>query len=438
MGKNTVDSIIKDGLCTVCGICAGSCPEGCIYTDMENGITVIKLNKKMCINCGICKKVCPNNYFDYKIRLSNNTDFWIGPYTKLLKVQLKDKILLQQSSSGGVVTGLIRELLNNGEYSCTFLVNTYKHDIVTKSEKFIKGDSLLNTTKSRYVTVSHEKAIAYILKNREEKVILVGTSCFVHGLYNIIEKFNLNRDNYFIIGLFCDKTMNNNVYSYFKQHPVSQNQLDYIHFRNKDVGGWPGGIRIFLKDGSHKDISRTERIKVKEYFQLEGCLYCLDKLNILADISVGDNYISENNDKDGISSVIIRTQKAIEIWGKYNYLFVFDKEEKEKFLKSQNIEKRQKNLAYSLLKPIKYKLPSDITVPKINNAIKDEYKEKLRKICIGSKNISYYKIQADTYIKSNKHKKTVKENIKFIYKTIYISIKYNTFEYIKAIFNIKK
>lgn len=328
-------------------------------------------------------------------------------------------------------------LLDNGEYSCAFLVNTYKHDTVTKSEKFTKEDSLSNTTKSRYVTVSHEKAVSYILKNSKEKVILVGTSCFVHGLCNVIDKFNLNRDNYFIIGLFCDKTMSNNVYSYFNQHPISKNQLKYIHFRDKNVGGWPGGVRIFLKNGLYKDISRTERMKIKEYFQIEGCLYCLDKLNIFADISVGDNYIKKNNDKDGISSVIIRTQKAIKIWDRYNELFIFDKEDKEELLKSQNIEKRKRNLTYSLLKQVKYNLPSHITMPKINNSIENEYKETLRKICIGNKNMSYYKIQSDIYLQSNLHKKSIIENIKFIYKSIYISMKCNTFEYIKAIFNRK-
>lgn len=434
MKKNTIEDTIKNNLCTVCGTCVGSCPKKCIYTDIENGISIIKLNKEICINCGICIKVCPNSKFDYKNRLLDGTDFWLGSYKKILKVQLKDKMLLRQSASGGVVTGLIRELLDNDEYSCAFLVNTYKHDMVTKSEKLTKGTLLLNTTKSRYIAISHEKAVAYILNNREEKVILVGTGCFVHGLCKVIEQFNLNRDNYFIIGLFCDKTMNNNIYSYFNQHPISQNQLDYMHFRNKDVGGWPGGIRLFLKNGLYKDISRTERMKVKEYFQLEGCLYCIDKLNIFADISVGDNYIAENNDKNGVSSMVIRTQKAIEIWKKYNGLFNFDNENKEKLLNSQNIEKRKRNLAYSLLKPIQYKLPSNIIIPEINNVIKSEYKEALRKISIGSKNMSYHKIQADIYIQNNRKRKSVKENIKFIYETIYTSIKYNTFEYIKVLF----
>lgn len=437
MKINTISDVVKNGICTACGICAGACPKKCINIKIEDGIATPKLDETLCINCGICKDVCANNFFNYEKRLSNDTDFWMGPYKKLIKARLKNKTLLKEVTSGGVVTSLIKELISNGEYDCAFLVNTYKYDNVVKSEKITKKDSLDNTTKSRYITVSHEKAVAYILENKNKKVILVGTSCFVHGLLNIIEKFNLKRDNYFIIGLFCDKTMNNNVYSYFEQHPASENQLDYLHFRNKEVGNWPGGVRIFLKNGLYKDMPRTERMKVKDYFQIEGCLYCLDKLNIFADISVGDNYIKKNDDKNGINSVVIRTHKAMTIWNKYCGLFIFDNDDKKDFLESQNIEIRKKNLLYASLKSIQYKLPSELEILSLDDNIKSEYNELLRKIQIGSKNMSYHKIQADIYFQNNKKKNSIKKRLEFIYQLIYMSIKSKSVEYIKAIFKNK-
>ncbi|MBQ3451578.1 MAG: Coenzyme F420 hydrogenase/dehydrogenase, beta subunit C-terminal domain, partial [Selenomonadaceae bacterium] len=55
-----------------------------------------------------------------------------------------------------------------------------------------------------------------MLENRDKKLILVGTSCFIQGILNVIAHFKLNRRNYFLAGLFCDKTMNYNVWNYFK------------------------------------------------------------------------------------------------------------------------------------------------------------------------------------------------------------------------------
>lgn len=263
MRKSNIIDTVENGLCTACGICAGSCPKNCIKMEIKDGITTPVILEQDCIDCGICMEVCPGKSFDYKKRLSGCDDFWMGNFHNLLSAQIKDKQMLQQSTSGGVVTGLVKQLLEHDEYSCAFLVNTYVHNKVTTSERITKNDSFLNTPKSRYVTVSHEKAIRYILKNKEKKVILVGTGCFIHGVLNIIEKFHLDRNNYFLIGLFCDKTMTNNVYSYFEQHPASDKQLASINFRSKQAGNWPGGVRIFLEDGSYKDMSRIETNEYK-------------------------------------------------------------------------------------------------------------------------------------------------------------------------------
>lgn len=395
-GKN-ITHIIDDGLCTGCGICAGVCPRNCIQMKCQGGITVPVLTETECTACGMCMEVCPA-MFEYCDWLPDKTDFWMGPLESLIKAQTLDSNLLEQAGSGGVVTTLVQAMLDSKEWDCSFLVNTYSHKNVTESEKITKDDSFTNTPKSRYVTVSHERAIRYILENPNEKVILVATPCVVHGLLQVIEKYKLNREHYFIIGLFCDKTMTNNVYTYFEQHPASENQLAAIHFRDKNVGGWPGGIRLILQDGSHRDLPNTERKIVKEYFQPECCLYCLDKLNIFADISVGDNYIYANHDKNGISSVMIRTQKAVRIWKQHEENFVCSPDDKEKFLKSQVIVLRKKNLAYATLKSLPNVLSSDVHTPDIDDKIKEEYKEKLRKISLGNTNPSYHSIQEDIRI----------------------------------------
>ena len=47
---------------------------------------------------------------------------------------------------------------------------------------------------------------------------------------------------------------------------------------------------------------------------MERCLYCIDKLNQFADISVGDNYTGRHSSPKGSNSVIIRTRRGEQAW----------------------------------------------------------------------------------------------------------------------------
>lgn len=111
-------------------------------------------------------------------------------------------------------------------------------------------------SKSKYIPANIEKAIKYILTNRRNKVIMVLVPCHVHALLKLIEKEKLNRDNYFIIGLFCDKTLNYNFYEYYHKKYGSFNRLDY---RNKEKKGWPGDTKLYFNEKS-KFVSRYERM----------------------------------------------------------------------------------------------------------------------------------------------------------------------------------
>ena len=107
-------------------------------------------------------------------------------------------------------------------------------------------------------------------------------------------------------GLFCDKTEKYSIYSHFEDKYGS---FQSLHFRDKAISGWPGNVLI-TQNGRSVDISREERMAVKEKFQMNRCRYCFDKLNMLADISFGDCYVAGCEDKLGRSSIVVRTKKG--------------------------------------------------------------------------------------------------------------------------------
>lgn len=389
---STVETTVSSNLCTSCGICKAVCPKNCIKYERSNGLYVPVIDKKVCVDCGKCYQVCPGKGFDYtKYDTFESADFWEGDYQSIYSASTKEVSRLQNAVSGGVVTELVYNLLESGEYKAAFLIQTHQYtEHIVETECVTKDMDLSVTQKSRYLTVSQEKAVSYMLTHRDDKVILVGTSCFVQGILNVMEAYKLNRDNYFIIGLFCDKTMTLNVVDYFSKHPALKGkELDSMYFRSKEVGGWPGGVRLDTTDGQQVDLPNTERMKVKEYFQPEKCLYCLDKLNKYADISVGDNYTKENSDKRGSSSVIVRTAKGANVWEQYASKFDWQESSIEKIRKSQHLHKRKDNLKFAVLKETKLgttinTIGNQVAVEKISWKTKLQYSVRLLKVKVGA------------------------------------------------------
>ncbi len=372
--NNNINIVLKENLCIECGICRAICPQNCIDVQKKNYNYQPHISSK-CIDCGLCLKTCPvNNLKSYDSNKSVEQNI-LGGYKKIYSIKTKDKNLLQNATSGGVVTEIVRNLLKQDEYDCAFLVEGYSYNTQLETKYFDKNMDLSETQKSRYLTVSHFNSCKYILNNPDKKVILIGTGCTISGISNFIKLKNLNRNNYLLIGLFCDKTMNYGVVEYFRQHPESRNKkLKNLFFRTKLAGGWPGNVRIEYTNGDILDLPNTERMKLKDFFILERCLYCLDKFNKNSDISLGDNYIENNKDIEGLSSVIVRSDIGANIISKLANNFEIREEREKDLILSQKLHNKDTNVGFLKIKKIIDGKPS--------RKIKKTYKKQLKKIRI--------------------------------------------------------
>lgn len=57
--KENVSKVVKDGLCTSCGICAGACHKDCITFHYGKERNTPRVDDQKCVNCGLCYNVCP-------------------------------------------------------------------------------------------------------------------------------------------------------------------------------------------------------------------------------------------------------------------------------------------------------------------------------------------------------------------------------------------
>lgn len=335
---NSVQQIKEKEKCCGCGICAAICPVGAIRLEIEQNGRCEPCISDSCVSCGACLTTCPQYKFDAEKNTESKAEKVI---CKL--VRTKDAVLLHNAASGGFVTTLVQALLQNSDYAAAFLVDSSRYGRVIQTRRVKAGDDLASTQKSRYVQISHTEEIAYILQHKEEKVILVGTPCYIRGFLKVVEQYGLNRDNYLLIGLFCERTMTTHVWDYFDK-VFAHGALEALHFKSKVGSEWPGDIRLFLKDGEQLQVPRVERMDIKDYFMPRCCLDCMDKLNAGADFSTGDNYVTRRSGGPGGNSVIIRTDRAAALWERYKDLYEFRDCSMEDILKSQYINDRKKEL----------------------------------------------------------------------------------------------
>ena len=353
MKKTVIDTTVKNGLCVSCGICESVCPKKCIDTGFLEGQFIPKIDFDKCINCGICSDICSTHNMEFSKyadinKQDLNENIFVGNYRGTYNGYAKNQVTRSNSTSGGLITEIVNRCLEMNLYEKAFLVDDFSYSDIVETKPYIKSDNFTKTSKSRYIPVSHKKMVEYVLENRDKKIIIVATSCVVHTFLNVIDKYNLVRDNYLILGLFCDRTFNQNIYSYFKDYSNEMGELKNLYFRTKEQVGWPGNVKLEFRDGSSIFLEKNERMKIKDYFQIESCLYCIDKLNQFADISFGDNYTKVDADKLGSNSIIIRTGKGKDVIDSVNNSSILLTEiEIERILKSQKIREKESNLKFA-------------------------------------------------------------------------------------------
>lgn len=342
----SIETIVKEQKCSSCGVCAGVCMKSAISIRLIKGIPTPIVDYQKCNGCSLCLSVCPGKSSIEEAKTLKTNDikeFCVGSYYNAKIVQIKNQELLAKATSGGVVSELISTLLEERIFKAAFVVRANCFNKLTYTELCTSVPDLNGTEKSRYIPVSQEKAVRYMLSHREERLIITGTGCAIQGIINVINKCHLHRENYLLIGLFCDKLMSYKVWEYFsKQKNKKGGDLQELYFRDKGNTGWPGDIKLVFSNGTSY-LTKKKRTEVKDLFCHPRCLYCVDKLNRMSDISVGDNYTNKHSDKKGSSCVIIRTPTGEAAYRRIADRCVSYPVEIDDICKSQEINKKKEN-----------------------------------------------------------------------------------------------
>ena len=323
--------IIDGDLCHRCGSCVGICPTDVLGLDKEE-YPIVK-NISACTDCDLCVKVCPGDEFSVpsiaKQLFGHVPDIndMHGHFLSAYLTYATDKELRQNSTSGGLVTGLLIWLLGKGYIDGAVVIASHAKDL-WKGVPIIARtkEELLSTTKSKYAISPTNVAFSEI-RNVEGRYALVGLPCQIHGYHKAARLDKRLRDRVVLtVGLFCHAAVEHEPMDYIFKN-VAERPDEAVRFVSR-IGKHPGTPHLIYKDGTSKPVYFPEAKGYRptsleilnilyRLYTPKRCLTCYDSTSEFADIAVGDPWIAPPSDDidfhDGYSFALARTTRGEEL-----------------------------------------------------------------------------------------------------------------------------
>jgi coenzyme F420 hydrogenase subunit beta len=216
------------------------------------------------------------------------------------------------AQSGGIVSALVDHALTREQMGSALTVEMVAGSPPRPRPRLVHThEEVLATQKSKYCPVPILSCIGEVLSSTEP-VVVVGVSCQIHGLYNLLEHYPALREKVAVtIGLICDRMMSYGALDFLvTKGGLPRGTDSQICFRDKGCGGYPGNVSIRSSLGS-VSLPAGLRMGIKDFFTPPCCWLCFDKMNGLADISVGDPWGLDKVDRlQGESVAILRTGRG--------------------------------------------------------------------------------------------------------------------------------
>jgi coenzyme F420-reducing hydrogenase beta subunit len=257
-----------------------------------------------------------------------------------------------KSSSGGLVTTILIELIKNRGYEYVFILDDVFYGHPARLQAVNDEERIRHAAGSKYIVASAYNIGKMLLNHRERggipKIAITGTPCLIKSIRAFMKVNDIQDDNILFLGLFCEFTMCTNVLRYYKDHYGDYSRLLFRAKKHYQFEDYRGDI-IFEFVGKPSIIVPLVPTLdyIKNIFILPACLSCNDsKLNPYADISFGDCHIPVKRDRKGNSSVIIYTKKGERVWNECKNLMEIDEESLEAIKNSQFIGIKKPNTLF--------------------------------------------------------------------------------------------
>lgn len=338
--KDMMNDVVAAGSCCECGTCVLVCPHNVIeYIDGKPKQTAKESAAfDYCgisegVGCDVCATACPRLWpreshlkqavFGDK---PEGYEGIFGNYRHIFVARTKQESLLDRAQDGGVVTGLLTWARENGHIDGAAVSTVGENDAPCFPSPTMATtvDEIKASSASWYTYVPNNLALEQAKEKDLKSVAFVGVPCQITPLRKLeyvdpsvlmaakkkpqivtrqrgFMKGYVERVS-FSIGLFCTEVFRPELMTERIEQQMGIPLTDVSKFNVK------GEVLIYKKDG---DIARIPLEEAMHEYQRPECKHCGDFSAEMADIACG------GVGTDRATIVVLRTQKAVDIWKQY-------------------------------------------------------------------------------------------------------------------------
>ena len=301
--------------CFACFACMSVCPQTCITMEENDAIGHIYpiIDNDRCIRCGLCQSVCPVLVKPEKRSLEKA----YAAYSLDVKEH-------ETSTSGGVAACFSRNVISDGGvvYGCSSRMDDgISHIRVDSNEQLflLQGSKYVHS----HINTTYVQAKKDLQSGK--KLLFTGTPCQIAGLRSYLKR---DYDNLLTVDLIC--------------HGVPPQKLLLEEIKKYNYRGnlisfrEPEGFFLKIRQAEDEKIIYKKTANKSLYFLgfnanllfRDSCYTCpYAELNRCSDITIGDfwglgkNVPFTGDKSNGISVVLINTQKGERFWNEAKHLF---------------------------------------------------------------------------------------------------------------------
>lgn len=242
---------------------------------------------------------------------------YIGHYNQTWFLYANEERIRNNAGSGGVVTALLKYLLDTGKVDGTLVLGTsvVGNQIKTDYKIITNSEDLLQFQGSKYITTNFTRDAIPLIEKFEGNLALVLLPCDT-WVINRLRKNNSEMDQKikYTIALFCGHISDPEL----TQLVIKKNKLlgkSLTDFRHR-VGHWRGKMKLQFEDKTQieKPFSAFSDYQNLYFFCARKCLRCSDHTGYDCDISVGDVWLMSMKDNEiKHNAVISRTEASLDL-----------------------------------------------------------------------------------------------------------------------------
>lgn len=313
--------------CTGCGACMQACEHGAIIMEPhEDGFLYPSINLAQCVHCGRCMKSC------HALDSINMLDKPLSCYA----AQLRNEDTLFHSTSGGLFFALASYVFGRKGvvYGCIF-----DDDYNAIIKRAVSVEQLAPMHGSKYVWSSSSASYLQVLQDLKagRMVLYSCLPCQAAGLRKFLRK---PYENLYIVDVLCGGAPSPFAFQEYLRTLTDEDVKRDLQFKFRDKDRYGTGVNCtyFINGKKHHEtwlensfyfaFSSKSRITWRK--SCYGCNY--KSIARVSDITIGDYWGVEKyhdvfDPKEGVSIVLINTDKGADLFEHIKDQIIFEKSE---------------------------------------------------------------------------------------------------------------